>query len=362
MAAPLPPEPLAAVSRLPRYVPGTTASLPDGRPGYKLSSNESPFPLPEPIVQAMSRACAEASRYPASGRALAERLAGRHGLEPREVAVAGGSLELLRDLLLAYTGPGTSVVYGWRSYEAYPILAGSCGARTVPVPLRAESVDLRALAGAIAPDTRMVLLADPNNPTGTALDFDEVEAFARLLPASCLLVVDQAYCEFGDPKSASRALQLRSELPNLVVTRTFSKAFALAGMRVGWCAAHPQVVETLERIALPFTLTAPAEAGALAALDLEAELARRVQTIIKEREELTDGLRRLGLTVPRSRANFVWLPLGARAQEFAAACSNSGVSVRCFAGEGVRVTVGLAEENRAVLEAAASFARGVAPS
>ena len=362
MAAPLPPEPLAAVSRLPRYVPGTTASLPDGRPGYKLSSNESPFPLPEPIVQAMSRACAEASRYPASGRALAERLAGRHGLEPREVAVAGGSLELLRDLLLAYTGPGTSVVYGWRSYEAYPILAGSCGARTVPVPLREESIDLQALADAVAPDTRMVLLADPNNPTGTALDFKEVEAFAGRLPDSCLLVLDQAYCEFGDPESASRALWLRSELPNLVVTRTFSKAFALAGMRVGWCAAHPQVVATLEAVALPFTLTAPAQAGALAALGLEAELSRRAGLLVAERDRLATSLRELGFPVPTSRANFLWLPLGERSSEFASACSGAGVSVRCFAGEGVRVTVGLPEENQAVLEAAAAYLREGRPA
>jgi histidinol-phosphate aminotransferase len=351
----LPPEPRAAVSQLPRYVPGTSAFLPDGRPGYKLSSNESPFPLPDAMVQAMAGACAEASRYPASGRALAERLAQRHRLDAGEVAVAGGSLELLRDLLLAYTGPGTSVVYGWRSYEAYPILVGSCGARPLPVPLREESIDLSGLAAAILPDTRAVLLADPNNPTGTALDFGEVEAFARRLPPSCLLVLDQAYCEFGDPAAATRALRLRSELPNLVVMRTFSKAFALAGMRVGWCAAHPQVVETLERVALPFTLTAPAQAGAGAALDLEAELQERVEIIVGERERLSAALRELGLPVPLSRANFVWLPLGDRSDDFATSCARAGVSVRCFAGEGVRVTVGLAEENQAVLAAAAAY-------
>ncbi len=353
-----PPPPRAEITRLPSYVPGTPAAPREGRPGYKLSSNESPFALPEEMVEAMAAACMEANRYPPSGRELALRLATRYGLPTEEVAVAGGSLELLRDLLLAYGGPGAEVVYGWRSYEAYPILAGSCGALPVPVPLVDQRIDLAALARAVSPDTRVVLLADPNNPTGTALAPDEVAAFARQLPAACLLVLDQAYCEFGDPEAAELALELRSELGNLVVMRTFSKAFALAGMRVGWCTAHPDVVATLEAVAIPFTLTAPAQAGAIAALELEGELRRRAQLLVAERQRLTAGLRQLGLEVPPSHANFVWLPLGEGSSEFAAACSRAGVSVRCFAGEGVRVTVGLAEENRAVLEAATAYVRG----
>ncbi|MGC8472991.1 MAG: aminotransferase class I/II-fold pyridoxal phosphate-dependent enzyme, partial [Candidatus Dormibacteria bacterium] len=317
-----------------------------------------PFRLPDEMVAAMAAACAEANRYPPPGRELVLRLAERHRLPPEEVGVAGGSLELLRDLLLAYAGPGTSVVYGWRSYEAYPILVGSTGARPVPVPLVDQRIDLAGIAREISPDTTVVLLADPNNPTGTSLDPAEVEAFARGLPPTCLLVLDQAYCEFGDPEAASRALNLRSELPNLVVLRTFSKAFALAGMRVGWCTAHPEVVATLEAVAIPFTLTAPAQAGALAALGLEEELRRRAQLLVAEREQLTASLRKAGFQVPTSRANFLWLPLGQRSSEFALACSGAGVSVRCFPGEGVRVTVGLPEENQAVLEAAAAYLRG----
>ncbi len=352
-----PPPPRAEIARLPSYVPGTPAAPRPGRPGYKLSSNESPFALPRQMVEAMAAACVEANRYPPSGRELALRLATRYGLPTDEVAVAGGSLELLRDLLLAYGGPGAEVVYGWRSYEAYPILAGSCGALPVPVPLVDQRIDLAGLARAISPITRVVLLADPNNPTGTALDPEEVAEFARQLPATCLLVLDQAYCEFGEPETAARALELRSDLGNLVVMRTFSKAFALAGMRVGWCTAHPDVVGSLEAVALPFTLTAPAQAGAIAALDLEGELRLRAQRLVSERQRLTAGLRQLGLEVPPSHANFVWLPLGEGSSEFAAVCSQAGVSVRCFTGEGVRVTVGLLEENQAVLEAAAAYVK-----
>ena len=357
-----PPSPREEISRLPRYVPGTPAAQVDGRAGYKLSSNESPFALPDEMVAAMAAACAAANRYPPPGEELVLRLAERHSLRPEEVGVAGGSLELLRDLLLAYAGPGASVVYGWRSYEAYPILVGSSGARPVPVPLVDHRIDLAGLLRAVSDETRVVLLADPNNPTGTSLDPAEVEAFARRLPPTCLLVLDQAYCEFGDPEAASRALQLRSELPNLVVLRTFSKAFALAGMRVGWCAAHPEVVATLEAVALPFTLTAPAQAGALAALGMEAELSRRAGLLVAERDRLATRLRELGFPVPTSRANFLWLPLGESSSEFASACSSAGVSVRCFAGEGVRVTVGLPEENQAVLEAAAAYLRGRRPA
>lgn len=165
---------------------------PDGSSGYKLSSNESPYPMPPEVASAIAEAARSANRCPLSGEELRVRLAQRHGLPETAVGVAGGSLELLRDLLLGFTGAGTSVVYGWRSYEAYPILVQTAGAQPIAVVLRDHRVDLERLAAAARPDTRAVPLADPNNPTGTTVDMGALERFAQALSPECLLIVDQA--------------------------------------------------------------------------------------------------------------------------------------------------------------------------
>ncbi|MHB8324332.1 MAG: histidinol-phosphate transaminase [Candidatus Dormibacteria bacterium] len=350
-----PPRPRDQLASLPRYVAGSPAIRPDGTSGYKLSSNECPYPVLPEVTRAIAEAARSANRYPLSGDELRLRLAQHHGLPETAVGVSGGSLELLRDLLLGFTGAGTSVVYGWRSYEAYPILVRTAGAEPIAVPLRDHRVDLERLAAAAKPDTRAVLLADPNNPTGTAVDLDALEQFAQALSPECLLILDQAYCEFADGERAGRGLGLAQRLPNVVVLRTFSKAYALAGMRIGWCAADPEILASLEAVALPFTLTALAQAAALAALDQEEALFAQVQTTVAQRRRVRQELLAMNFEVPPSAANFLWLPLGAGSAGFARWCSRAGISVRCFDGDGVRVTIGTPVENDVFLAAARGY-------
>jgi len=193
------------------------------------------------------------------------------------------------------------------------------------------------------------------NPTGTRVDPGAIEGFARSLAPDCLLILDQAYWEFAGADPADQALGRWLSSPNVVVLRTFSKAYALAGMRVGWCVADPGVLAALEAVALPFTLTAAAQAAAVASLDHEAALFERVRALIAERQRVREELLRLDFEVPASAANFLWLPLGRGSAQFAQACGEAGVSVRRFGDEGVRVSIGSPPENDAFLEAAARY-------
>jgi histidinol-phosphate aminotransferase len=356
-----PPPPREYLAAVPRYVPGTAAARRDGSAGYKLSSNESPYPLAEEMVGAMLEEAQRANRYPPDGRVLARRIAARHAVPEEMVAVSGGSLGLLRDLLTAYAGHAAEVVFGWRSYEAYPILVQSLGARPVPVPLTDYRIDLDGLAAAVTSDTRMVLLANPNNPTGTVVDQDDLERFAKALPEDCLLALDEAYCEYSGEELGVRGIALAKSLPNVVVLRTFSKAYALAGMRIGWCVADPEIVDSLGLVSLPFTLTTMAQAAALAALDNEDLLFEQVRKTIAERELVQTRLKEAGLPTPPSEANFVWLPLGSGSQQFANSCGEAGISVRCFAGDGVRVTIGAPIENDAFLAVVSGYGTPASP-
>lgn len=349
-----PPRPREFLDQLPAYVAGSPAVGRDGRPGHKLSSNESPYPVPATMVAAMKAAVTRANRYPVADRELVSRLATKHAVPTEMVAVAGGSLELLRDLLCAYAGQGSEVVFGWRSYEAYPILVQSTGAHSVRVPLVHQGLDLERMEAAITDQTKVVLVANPNNPTGTAVDADALARLSSRIPEQCVLVLDEAYSEYSEPRLGPQGIELARAAANVVVMRTFSKAYALAGMRIGWCVAHPDVVETLRRVALPFTLTAVAQAAALAALDTENLLGAQVRETIAERERMRHALLTTGMSVPESQANFLWLPLAAHSQAFATACSAAGISVRCFPGDGVRVTIGTPSENQSFLDFAVS--------
>jgi histidinol-phosphate aminotransferase len=342
---------------LPGYRPGTTASVP-GRPSFKLSSNESPFgPLPS-VAQVIAEAAMGINRYPDHGaEVLTAAIAQRFGVPPEHVALGCGSVGVAQQVLEAVGEPGAEVLYAWRSFEAYPILADLAAASSVRVPLRDETHHLDAMADAITPHTRLIFVCNPNNPTGTVVSAGELAAFLDRVPPDCLVVLDEAYNEYVRDESVPDGLNLYRDRPNVAVLRTFSKAYGLAGLRVGFMIAHPPVVQAARKTMLPFSVNSVAQAAAVASLAAEAELLDRVEATVKERTRVREALLADGWTVPPSEANFVWLRLGEDTADFAAECARAGVSVRPFDGEGARVSVGEPEANDEFLAVARAYPR-----
>jgi histidinol-phosphate aminotransferase len=339
------------------YKPGKQAAGPDGR-SFKLSSNESPSePLPS-VVKVITEAALTVNRYPDNGAAaLTEAIAERFGVPPARVAVGCGSVGVAQQLLEAVGEPGAEVIYAWRSFEAYPNLVSLAAADDVRVPLREEAHDLAAMAAAITGRTRLIFVCNPNNPTGTVVSRPALEAFLDQVPPSCLVVLDEAYHEYVRDESVPDGIQLYRERPNVAVLRTFSKAYGLAGLRVGFLVGHEPVAAAVRKTLLPFAVNSLAQAAAVASLAAEAELLDRVETVVGERARAHGELRASGWSVPPSEANFLWLRLGADTMDFAAACERAGVAVRPFAGEGVRVSVGDRAANDAFLAVAAAYPR-----
>jgi histidinol-phosphate aminotransferase len=325
---------------------------------FKLSSNENPFdPLPE--VLAAIDAASGVNRYPdATATRLRERLAARFEVASEGVHVAAGSVSILAQLILAAAGPGDEVVYAWRSFEAYPGLVLVAGATPVEVPLAPDARhDLSAMAARVGERTRVVIVCSPNNPTGPAVGHVEFLEFLDAIPSDVLVILDEAYAEFvTDPDAVDGLRVLReSGRPQVVVLRTFSKAFGLAGLRVGYAIGHPRILDAARSATIPLSVTAQAEAAAIAGLDAEAKMRERVAVIVERRERLVAGLRASGWSVPEAQGNFVWLPAGARTTEVAAAFDAAGLIVRAFPGDGLRISVGEAESVEKVLSIAASI-------
>jgi len=280
-------------------------------------------------------------------------LAQRLDVPADRLAVGCGSVSLCTQLVQATCSDGDEVVYAWRSFEAYPILVRVVGAVPVPVPLTAEfGHNLEAMLAAITPRTRMLFVCSPNNPTGTVVRRAELERFLDAVPTEVLVVLDEAYIEFVRDPAVADGIALAAQRPNVVVLRTFSKAYGLAGLRVGYCYAAPDVVAAVRKVAVPFAVSTIAQAAAIASLDAADELLARCDDVALERVRVRDALIAAGFTVPETQANFVWLPLGEGAAAFAEKCAEAGVLVRAFAGDGVRVTVGTPAENDAFLAAA----------
>jgi histidinol-phosphate aminotransferase len=352
------------LDRIPSYRPGRNPAdlarelgLTDA---VKLASNEVAFgPLPG-VAEAVSEAALSIHRYPDMGAvALREALGKRYAVDPARIVVGCGSVALAETLAKATALPGDEILYAWRSFEAYPILTISAGATPVPVPnTAAHEHDLDAMAAAITDRTRLVFVCNPNNPTGTAIRRAELERFLDAVPETTLVVVDEAYREFVTDPGVPDGLDVAGDRPNVVVLRTLSKAWGLAGIRVGWLAAPEPVAETTRKIVTPFSVSLIAQAGALAALDAVDEMQRRVGVVVAERARVHAALVALGVDVPPTQANFVWLPLGDRSTEFAAGSEARGVIVRPFAGEGVRVTIGTPAENDIFLAVAAEILGG----
>ncbi|GAA3890715.1 histidinol-phosphate transaminase [Saccharothrix violaceirubra] len=347
----------ADLSSLPGYVPGR--SIPGA---IKLASNEvSAGPLPS-VVRAIADAATAVNRYPDTAATdLVARLGDKLGVPNEQIAVGCGSVTLCQQLIQSTCTEADEVVFPWRSFEAYPILTSVVGAAGSRVPLTAgHGLDLDAMADALTERTRLVFVCNPNNPTGTALRTEEIERFIDRVPEDVLVVIDEAYKEFVDDPHVPDGVELAKTQwargrDNVAVLRTFSKAYGLAGLRVGYAVASPAVAETLRKVYVPFSVNALAQAAAIASLDAEDELLVRCRAIVAERGRVRSELIAAGYEVPVSQANFVWLPLGARTDAFNEHCLAHKVVVRAFSGDGARVTIGEVDENDAFLAAAKAF-------
>ncbi|MFC5381366.1 histidinol-phosphate transaminase [Aquipuribacter nitratireducens] len=347
----------AALSALPAYRPGRAPSG-GGGPAFKLSSNENPYPPLPSVLGVLADADRLVNRYPdmfATG--LVHRIAARHGVAAEQVVCGTGSVGVLGQVVQATCEAGDEVVFAWRSFEAYPIVVGVSGATAVRVPLAPDGRhDLDAMVAAVTERTRLVLVCSPNNPTGPAVHREEMLDLLRRVPRDVVVVLDEAYAEFVRDPAAVEGPPLLEQHPNLVVLRTFSKAYGLAALRVGYALATPVVADALRATAVPFGVSGPAQAAALASLDAEDELLERVGDLVTERDRVRAALRGVGWEVPEPQGNFVWLALGDRTEEFVAACEAVGVTVRGFPGEGARCSIGEPEANDLLVRTAGGFA------
>lgn len=340
------------IAALPAYKQGKQA----GATAYKLSSNENPFD-PLPGVVAAVRDAVAFNRYPdALAARLRARLAERFGVTDDRIHIAAGSVSILYQLAQAVASVGDEIVLPWRSFEAYPGIVTVTGATPVMVPLTdAAAVDLPALAAAVTDRTRAVFVCTPNNPTGAVVTQADFDAFVAAVPKDVLIVLDEAYVEFVTDAAAVKGERvIAAGHDNVVILRTLSKAYGLAGLRIGYAVGHPRILDAARSAGIPLSVTAQAEAAALASLDAEDDLRERVAVVARRRDLLVDCLREIGWDVPTAQGNFVWLPAGDRSLEVAAAFEAADLVVRPFAGDGVRVSVGEEESIDRVVEVAAS--------
>jgi histidinol-phosphate aminotransferase len=348
-----------ALETIPSYKAGKPPAQTEEprRQQFKLSSNENPFPPLPGVVERATRAVEVMNRYPDMGvSALHQSLADRFGVDVEQIASGAGSVAVLYHLLQATCTDGDEVVYAWRSFEAYPIAVGLTGATSVQVPVDAAARhDLSAMLAAITDRTKVVVVCTPNNPTGPSVHRDELGAFLDQVPGHVLVAVDEAYREFVTDPDTPDALELAAGRPNVVVLRTFSKAYGLAGLRFGYAVGPAPVAEAIRKCALPFGVSSVVQAAALASLDSEDALLERVDALVEERSRVTSALAGQGWDVPDAQGNFVWFGLGEDTVDFAAACDAAGISVRPFPGDGARVSIGEVEANDILLEVAATW-------
>jgi histidinol-phosphate aminotransferase len=336
---------------LPVYVPGKTV------PGaIKLASNETVFgPLPS-VRAAIERATDVANRYPDNGCVeLKAALAKRLDFAPEQVAVGCGSVSLCQQLVQITAAAGDEVIFGWRSFELYPPQVQVAGATAVRVPLTDHTYDLYAMLAAVTEHTRLIFVCNPNNPTSTVVDPGALTRFVEAVPPHILIAIDEAYVEYIRDGMLPDSLGLVRAHSNVVVLRTFSKAYGLAGLRVGYAVGHPDVVTALDKVYVPFTVSSVAQAAAIASLDAADELLARTDALVGERVRVSAELRDAGFTLPPSQSNFVWLPLGPRTPDFVERAADARIVVRPYGTDGVRVTVGAPDENDALLRFARSW-------
>ena len=354
-ASPPPTRPVLATlpayraGRLPEPVPGLTA--------YKISSNENPYPPLPGVLAAVHAAAERMNRYPdMANTALRTALSNYLGVPMEMIACGTGSVAVLGHIIDAMCDAGDEVIYAWRSFEAYPIAIALAGAFSVQVPLTPDHRhDLHAMAASITETTKVILVCTPNNPTGTIVTDTELREFLAVVPPRVLVVIDEAYLEFGTDPEAPDALAILRDHPNVVMLRTFSKAYGLAGLRVGYAVAHPDIAEALRMTATPFGVNLVAQEAAIASLAARDDLQVRVKELVAERDRVEAALAEQGWVLPPSQANFVWFPLGEQTPAFAAACEEQALTVRPYASDGVRATIGESAACERLLEITAAW-------
>ncbi len=358
----VPARPRPPVVTLPEYRAGRNPSQVAAEFGLaaaiKLASNEAPFGPLDSVRAVIQAEIAGLNRYPdVRAAALRRAIADRAGFPVEQVTVGAGSSGLLWQLGEAFLDPGDELLIPWPSFEAYPIVAQLMDAATVRAPLGPGGVvDVDALAALVTPRTKLLVVADPNNPTGTALSGADLARLSDATAGHCVLVIDEAYLEFRTRVDAADSLDLVRRHDHVLVLRTFSKAYGLAGLRVGYAIGPTSVVDFVDRVAVPFAVSSLAQAAAVASLAADDELCHRVGGILDERSRVEQHLRAAGWSIPDPQANFILLPSGVSTAQLAAGLERLGVITRAFAHSGVRVTIGEAEENDRFLDAFESLA------
>jgi histidinol-phosphate aminotransferase len=350
------------LSRIPHYEAGMPVA--DAKAAYgaddaiKLASNESPFPPHPEVVEAIARAAQDLNRYPDQhSRLLRRRIAERFDTDPARVAVGNGSCEILLAASEALCEPGAEVVYAWPAFSIYPHLAALSGAREIQVPLTDGYVhDLDAMLPEVTVATQLVLICNPNNPTGTFLSADRIGAFLERVPDHVTVILDEAYIEFQAIEDPDTSLGLLRDFANLVCLRTFSKSFGLAGLRVGYALCSAKFRAAVDAVRQPFSVNALAQAAAAEAILHQDDAMRRIEGTVAERLWVEDEVRGLGLTTADTETNFSWIALGDRDEaEVVESLGRSGVIVRPgdqLGGPGhIRVTHGTRAENERLIEA-----------
>jgi histidinol-phosphate aminotransferase len=346
-----------SISQLPGYKAGGKAQPVAGLAPYKLSSNENPLnPLPS-VVAVIAEAAASINRYPDPlASELTEKLADKLSVPAGAIALGTGSVGVCQQIVQALCDAGDEVIYAWRSFEAYPIITSIAGAISVRVALTPTGEhDLAAMAAAITERTRVIFICTPNNPTGTIVHQRDLDSFMTKVPKNVLVVIDEAYIEFNRDAEAIDGLASLNRYSNVGILRTFSKAYGLAGLRVGYFVGPAAVAEAVKKTAVPFGVSSLAQAAAISSLDQEVELLDRVESLVQLRNWFESELTKLGFQLLPSQANFVWLALGRRTDEFFQACNEVAVAVRPFTGEGVRISIGEREALERLLPVCAKF-------